>query len=275
MTLGALLVPGTPASAASATSDAPGGPGSVVTGAGADYSLAASNRAGVRIAAEEGVHGGPSARSVAAGQTWGHDVSGHQGPVDWKAASGMGARFVYAKATEGTGYLNPHFDQQYGGARASGMVRGAYHFARPDVGPGGPQADYFVDHGGGWSADGNTLPGALDVEYNPYSEDKCYGLDPAAMTAWIKDFSDTYQRRTGRAPTIYTSTSWWQLCTGGSTSFGSTNPLWLARYAPEIGPLPAGWPTHSIWQFAAEGTLPGDQNYFNGSFDQLGTLARG
>lgn len=242
--------------------------------AAADYSHAERNFAGSQIAAHEGTQGTPSAATQRADRTWGHDVSGHQGPVDWQAGAALGARFVYVKATEGTGYTNPHFSQQYDGAHGVGMTRGAYHFGRPDVSAGGAQADYFVDHGGGWTADGRTLPGALDVEYNPYG-DTCYGLDPAAMSAWIKDFSDVYQARTGRAPTIYTSTSWWQQCTGGNATFGATNPLWIARYAEQVGELPAGWTTHTIWQFANSGTLVGDQNYLNGSPANLTGLALG
>ncbi|UJW34025.1 lysozyme [Saccharothrix sp. AJ9571] len=242
----------------------------------ADYSLAEDNHAGSQIAAVEGVHGLPDhTRYTAEGQTLGHDVSGHQGAVDWHAAAGAGARFVYVKATEGTGFTNPQFGQQYNGAHGVGLIRGAYHFGRPDVSGGAEQANYFVDNGGGWAGDGKTLPGALDVEYNPYSDDKCYGKDAAGMTAWIKDFSDTYARRTGRPPVIYTSTGWWKKCTGDSTAFGGSNALWLARYAPEIGPLPAGWAYQTIWQFADSGSLPGDQNYYNGTEDRVAAMARG
>ncbi|KAG8719440.1 hypothetical protein FRC08_002825 [Ceratobasidium sp. 394] len=62
---------------------------------------------------------------------------------------------------------------------------------------------------GGWSADGKTLPGALDIEYNP-SGPTCYGLSAATMVGWIKSFSDQYNKRTGRYPTIYTTTDWWK-----------------------------------------------------------------
>ncbi|SFP76038.1 Lyzozyme M1 (1,4-beta-N-acetylmuramidase), GH25 family [Amycolatopsis arida] len=236
------------------------------------YAGAEQRHAGSQIARHEGVHGPP--RYAMPGQTLGHDVSGWQGDVDWPAAVGAGAKFVYIKATEGTGFVSKRFAQQYDGSFAEGMIRGAYHFGRPDISGGAEQARYFVDHGGGWSADGRTLPGALDMEYNPYGE-ACYGKDPGAMVGWIRDFSDTYHARTGRHPTIYTSTSWWRKCTGDSAEFGATNPLWLARYAPEIGPLPAGWPTHTIWQFADRGALPGDQNYFNGAHERLAALAQG
>lgn len=243
--------------------------------ASAAYADADEHYAGSQIARHEGGQSGaePSASGPEGPRTLGNDVSRWQGDVDWKRTAADGAKFSYVKATEGTGYRNPHFTQQYNGSYDAGMIRGAYHFARPDRSSGAKQANYFVDHGGGWSDDGRTLPGALDVEYNPYGDDPCYGLSKAAMTAWIKAFSDTYTQRTGRAPTIYTSTSWWRLCTGDSAAFGSTNPLWIARYSGSVGELPAGWPTHTIWQYSDKGELPGDQNYFNGDHSRLRVLA--
>jgi GH25 family lysozyme M1 (1,4-beta-N-acetylmuramidase) len=139
-----------------------------------------------------------------------------------------GISFVYIKATEGTGYLNPYFSQQYEGSYKAGLIRGSYHFARPDVSSGAAQADYFVAHGGGWSADGKTLPGALDIEYNPYGQ-TCYGMSHASMVEWVKSFSDTYHTKTKRYPVIYSTTNWWAECTGNSGAFGETNPLWVAR----------------------------------------------
>lgn len=55
------------------------------------------------------------------------------------------------------------------------------------------------------------------------------------MVSWIKDFSTTYHSATGVYPVIYTTTDWWNTCTGNSAAFGSTNPLWIARYASSIG----------------------------------------
>jgi GH25 family lysozyme M1 (1,4-beta-N-acetylmuramidase) len=148
--------------------------------------------------------------------------------VNWDAAKANGIAFVYIKATEGTGYLNPYFSQQYEGSYKVGMIRGSYHFARPDVGPGNVQADYFVAHGGGWSGDGQTLPGALDIEYNPHGQ-VCYGYSQSGMVAWIQSFSDQYHARTQRYPVIYSTLDWWTTCTGNSGAFGNNNPLWIAR----------------------------------------------
>ncbi|RDI31609.1 hypothetical protein DFR72_1031, partial [Lentzea flaviverrucosa] len=54
--------------------------------------------------------------------------------------------------------------------------------------------------------------------------------------------------------------------------FSSTNPLWLARYAATVGPMPFKWPFHTIWQHSA---APIDQNVFSGGADRLAVLATG
>ncbi|MEU6079535.1 lysozyme [Streptomyces sp. NPDC047108] len=212
---------------------------------------------------------GPAAAGVE-----GVDVSGHQGAVEWAALWNSGVRFAYVKATEGNYYQNPSFGQQYNGSYGIGMIRGAYHFATPNDSGGAEQARYFADRGGGWSADGRTLPGVLDIEYNPYG-DTCYGLSRSAMVSWIRDFTDTYRARTGRDAVIYTTTDWWTQCTGNTGSFGATNPLWIARYNTTPGTLPNGWAYQTFWQYTSTGPIVGDHNRFNGTFEQLQTLANG
>ncbi|MET7638422.1 lysozyme [Streptomyces sp. NPDC005438] len=204
----------------------------------------------------------------------GVDVSGHQGNVNWQSLWNSGVKFAYVKATEGTGYQNNYFTQQYNGSYNIGMIRGAYHFALPGNSSGAAQANYFVDHGGGWSKDGKTLPGVLDIEYNPYGA-TCFGLSQSSMVNWIKDFTATYKARTGRDAVIYTTTDWWSQCTGNNGSFGGSNPLWIARYASSPGGLPAGWGFHTFWQYTSTGPIVGDHNKFNGAMDRLQALANG
>jgi GH25 family lysozyme M1 (1,4-beta-N-acetylmuramidase) len=198
----------------------------------------------------------------------GIDVSSHQGRVNWNHWWNRGKRFVWVKATEGTGYRNPYFGQQYRGSRSRGFVRGAYHFALPNRSGGAAQARFFSRNGGGWRGDGKTLPGALDMEYNPYGA-TCYGMSRAAMRKWIRSFSRTYHARWDRWPVIYTSASWWNQCVSGD--FSSTNPLWVARYASRPGPLPRGWNSWRVWQ---HGSSPIDQNIFNGSRSRLTRFAK-
>jgi GH25 family lysozyme M1 (1,4-beta-N-acetylmuramidase) len=152
------------------------------------------------------------------------------------------------------------------------LIRGAYAFANPSYSSGTAQAEYFVAHGGGWSADGKTLPGVLDIEYNPYGAE-CYGLSQSGMVSWIRAFVNEYHAKTGRWAVIYSTTDWWTTCTGNNSGFGSEDPLWLARFASSPGTLPAGWGFYTIWQYADSGTFPGDQDVFNGSSARLLALA--
>jgi len=202
----------------------------------------------------------------------GLDVSGHQPVVDWNAVASAEAQFAYIKATEGSGLVNADFASQYDGAYQAGLTRGAYHFALPNESSGAAQASYFVANGGGWTADGLTLPGALDIEYNPYGAE-CYGLSQSAMVSWIASFTDTYEALTTVWPVIYTATNWWAKCTGNYGGFAANDPLWITNPSTTAGTLPAGWSTYTFWQYASAGTFPGDQDLFNGSSSQLLQIA--
>jgi putative cell wall-binding protein/GH25 family lysozyme M1 (1,4-beta-N-acetylmuramidase) len=212
----------------------------------------------------------------------GLDVSGWQttdaahsiSSVNWTQQYSMGARFVYAKATEGNNFADASFSSQYTGATKAGLLRGAYHFALPGQSSAVAQADFFVNNGGGWTADGKTMPPLLDIEYNPYSAlgNTCYNFSQSAMVTWIKDFSNRVKARTGRLPMIYTTTDWWTQCTGNSNAF-STQPLHIAAYSTVLGALPKSWTVQSVWQYSSTGPFAGDSNAWNGTEASLKTFA--
>ncbi|HET9690667.1 MAG TPA: GH25 family lysozyme, partial [Acidimicrobiales bacterium] len=187
---------------------------------------------GATFAAHTNAFAGPGVATRFVTGTPGIDVSNWQGQIDWGAVAAQGVRFAYIKATEATTYTDPRYGANSSGASAAGLLHGAYHFAVPNASSGTAQADFFVDHGGTWAADGRTLPPALDIEYDPYGSDPCYGLSPQQMTAWVGDFTTRVYDRTGRWPLIYTTTNWWSTCTAGSTSAGAHSPLWLASWGP-------------------------------------------
>ncbi|KAI0190775.1 glycoside hydrolase family 25 protein [Xylaria flabelliformis] len=198
----------------------------------------------------------------------GFDISHYQSSVNFGAAYSAGARFVIIKATEGTDYIDPSFSSHYSGATNAGLIRGGYHFAHLDTSSGATQANYFIAHGGGWSGDGITLPGMLDLEGS------CV-LSASATVAWIKDFSNTYHSKTGVYPLLYTNPSWWSSCTGNSNAFVNTNPLVLARYSSSAGTPPGSWPYYTIWQYNDAYTYGGDSDSFNGDMAALLRLAKG
>jgi GH25 family lysozyme M1 (1,4-beta-N-acetylmuramidase) len=227
---------------------------------------------GSTVAAHEGAAVNPVSPRSSTPQLPGIDISGYQGNVNWSAVAPY-IDFVYIKATEGTYYTNPYFAEQYNGSYQHGVIRGSYHFAIPNNSSGSAQADYFIGHGGGWSADGKTLPGALDIEYNPYGA-TCYGLSQGSMVNWIWNFVNEYAAREHAYPVIYSTTNWWQSCTGNYSGFGAYDPLWIANYsASGGGPLPAGWGYYTFWQYASSGSEPGDQDVFNGAYSRLQALA--
>lgn len=249
-------------------------PASTATLSGISASgISASQSSAQGLASGQALAQGRSAWTPTGG-TLGMDVSSHQRNVNWASAYAAGSRFAYVKATEGGYYTNPYFGQQYNGSAASGMVRGAYHFANPRTSSGADQARYFVQNGGGWSADGQTLPGLLDIEFNPYPAygNTCFNMTPAQLTAWTRDFVDTYRSLTGRAPMVYTATSWWSHCVG-SPQFGAL-PLHLASYSTVVGAIPAGWSGYDIWQFTDSGPFVGDSNFFPGTVNDLKVLAK-
>ncbi|WP_327287466.1 GH25 family lysozyme [Streptomyces sp. NBC_01198] len=266
---GLALLAGTPWGVAQASAAAPAGP-AVHWHEDADHmgsGLAARTPAGA-------VAGSGQALRAAAGTLKGLDVSAYQENINWASVAAGGASFAYVKATEGVDYTSGQFSKQYNGSAAAGLIRGAYHFALPDASSGSSQADYFVAHGGGWSDDGKTLPGALDIEYNPYGA-TCYGLSQSAMTSWITAFSSEYHAKTGRYPVVYSTRDWWSSCTGNSATPGRLDPLWIADYGGAPTPLPNGWSTYTIWQNAAGGTFPGDRDVFNGTAAGLAAFAHG
>ncbi|MFF5312149.1 GH25 family lysozyme [Streptomyces massasporeus] len=127
----------------------------------------------------------------------------------------------------------------------------------PDRSSGRARAARFVHNGGGWTAHGRTLPPALDIEYNPYDDERgrC-GPSKAEMVSWITSLGDEIERLTCRRPVICTTTHrpvtcttthGWNTRTGGSGVFAAGHALWIARHdAAGPGALPAG---RSSWTF--------------------------
>jgi GH25 family lysozyme M1 (1,4-beta-N-acetylmuramidase) len=196
----------------------------------------------------------------------GIDVSHYQGSINWTSVKNAGVQWAYIKATESTTYKDPTFNANYVNAYNAGLIRGAYHFARPADSSGAAQATYFATHGGGWSADNHTLPGMLDLEAS------------CASVSWIRDFYNTYKARTGRDIVIYTSASWWNNCTGGSNAFAALTPLDVASWGASTPTMPRGFSVYTMWQYTDKGSVSGisgavDRDTFNGSSARLLALA--
>ena len=179
----------------------------------------------------------------------GIDVSHFQGDVNWLSVAQSGVSFAFAKATEGTSYVDPKFAANWAGMKDAGIQRGAYHFFEPDDGT--TQGQHFLATLG---SDHGELPPVCDLETgSPAQSD---------VQAWL----DTVQQGTGVTPIIYASRSF---ANDHLRAFGSY-PLWLAEYTSASEPtLPSAWDTWTFWQHSDGGSVPGvsgsvDEDYHNG-----------
>ena len=168
----------------------------------------------------------------------GIDVSSHQGKVNWAAGSTRAGASPTSRPPRARRYRNPYFSSQYNGSAKAGMIRGAYHFANPagksgvDPGPLLRQARRRLDgrrQDAARRARHRVQPVRLDLLRREQEEDG--GLD--------QGFTQEYKRLTTRDAVIYTTADWWNRCTGNTTKFSTTNPLWAARYGTKTaGKLP-------------------------------------
>lgn len=66
--------------------------------------------------------------SLRAGETYGIDVSHHQGAIDWRRVRADGIEWAYIKGTEGGDHRDPRFVENWFAAKDAGLARGQYHF---------------------------------------------------------------------------------------------------------------------------------------------------
>ncbi|KAK2755111.1 hypothetical protein FQN54_006640 [Arachnomyces sp. PD_36] len=136
--------------------------------------------------------------------------------VDWEAAYRDGSRFVNIKATEGDTGIAEHLEDNWKDAEREGFICGAYHIGRPVAGAGKTQAEFFINHGGRWYPDNNTLSGTLEIRAPEYG-DQCYGLSSDETLEYVTDWTEAYYKSEGRSPFLRFNLAWWDNCTNESS----------------------------------------------------------
>ena len=195
----------------------------------------------------------------------GIDVSDHQGTVDWNAVQQAGKVFVFIKATDGITWTDPDFATNWSGAKAAGLLRGAYHFYETDDDPTA-QAQNFLN---AVQLAPGDLPPVVDIERIDSGGSASQAVQD--LQTWL----DAVEQATGRVPIIYTSPTFWNSL--GTSAFGRY-PLWVAEYGVTSPKLPAGWAGWTFWQYSESGTVAGisgsvDLNVFQGTSAELEALA--
>lgn len=199
----------------------------------------------------------------------GCDVSMFQNTIDWPNF-GQCTGFVAAKATQGIGWTDPNFGNNWYQAGIAGLPRIAYDFGVPAHTSGHTESFYLrqVLTRYGFNPFDNT---GLDLEDDPTNP-----LDPAAdLAAFAIDWANDQIANLGIVkPWLYSNRSFLtahKLCT---PEVAAVFNLWLAEWGPVIPATVAPWPNWGIWQWSKVGSLPGigpviDLDYFAGTVDQL------
>jgi lysozyme len=200
----------------------------------------------------------------------GIDVSHFQRAVDWAAVAASEIRFCFIKATEGAANVDPRFIQNWRGAGAAGLLRGAYHFFHPTV-PAATQAESFIRTV--VRLEPGDLPPVLDLEVPAAWGTIAQSARAPLAIQWL----ETVERRLGATPIVYLSPAFAIEILKGAPALGRF-PAWLAHYTDAAAPMvPKPWESWTFWQYTREGktpgvTLPVDLDRFNGSLDDLKAL---
>jgi lysozyme len=191
----------------------------------------------------------------------GIDVSHHQGQIDWSAVKGADVRFSYIKATEGAGFKDSNFADNWRGCEANGIVRGAYHFFTFET-AGKLQADNFISQ---VPAAADALPPAIDLEFSGYN--KVRRPLPSDFQRELSVFWDALERHYGKMPVVYTTTDFQEQYLGRM-------PIERLLIREVILRPRQPW---TFWQFSSRGRVSGistyvDWNVFNGTLPQFEAL---
>lgn len=201
-------------------------------------------------------------------KTFGIDISHYQEVKDiqWDSLSiahrSIPLKFVVMRATMGNRGKDKNFNTFWRLAREHQLVRGAYHFYRPDEDPV-RQANNFLETVK--LEEGDLVP-VLDIEKKSlrYSHPELI----ENLKTWCKIVEEKY----GRKPIIYTYYHYYKDYLRGEFD---DYPLWLANYNDVLEPSVQDlW---KMWQFTEKGIVYGintkvDLNVYNGSFSSFKKL---
>lgn len=200
----------------------------------------------------------------------GFDISNYQGlhsVADFQSAKAAGFLFVAIKCSEGVGYADPDFTNNWANAGAAGLARIAYHFCRPSNNSAASEVNWFLRCLGSAIGPGDNV--AADVE-----------AAAGEVGPWVASFLGALQAPTGVAKPFLYSGNWF---IPGHLDYAPlvTYPLWDAIYnTGTVWPTPvAPWTTVSVWQHADNQAVPGfgnvDGDRYNGTIDSLKALGKG
>jgi lysozyme len=192
----------------------------------------------------------------------GIDVSEYQEKISWSFVDTLEQkypiRFVFIRATVGKDRVDHRFERNWLGAKENKMIRGAYHYYRPNENSVA-QAKLFIRSVDLHKGD---LPPVLDIEKLP--RDQSIDSLKVGLKRWLRIVESHYKVK----PIIYTGEKYYA---DFLKEEFSEYLFWIANYNFYREKIDSDW---LFWQFTEKASVPGiktnvDVNIYNGDLEQL------
>ncbi len=189
------------------------------------------------------------------------DVSKWQGAIDWpRVANEGGVTCAVMRATLGATGFDDRFDANWQGSRVAGIARrGVYHYVITSAPAAGQLNNILATTGG----DFGTEPVTLDVERTSAEVKAMQAGWQFPKTAYTAMLLELVNGLAQRVPVrIYTS-KWEWLAMTTMPAWAASYPLWVAGYPLDPNntayrpAVPAPWADWTVWQYTADGHVPG------------------
>jgi lysozyme len=170
------------------------------------------------------------------------DLSHYDPANDYAKVKAAGIVGVIYKATQGTGYQDPTYDQQRRAALKAGLKWGAYHF-----GDGSDVKLQVANFLGFAQIDPETIF-CLDYEPNASSQ---------MSLAQAKDFITQVENGLGRITecVLYSGNQIKEQLGNKKDAWWGARRLWLAQYG-STPTWPPAWTKYWLWQYSGDGQGP-------------------
>lgn len=193
-----------------------------------------------------------------ANQTFGIDVSSHNGSIDWSKVKNAGVKFAIIRAGYGRYAVDDYFYTNIKNALANGIAVGVYWFSYAlDVNGAKEEANKCLETIKGYNV---TLPVFFDFEYDTvrYAKDNGVTLGKNEFNNHTVAFCEVI-KQAGYTPGVYYNYDYYKSYVDNSKI--GKYAIWYAQYSSN--PVVTNY---TIWQYSSSGTVNGisgkvDVNY--------------
>ena len=182
----------------------------------------------------------------------GIDVSRWQGSINFTEVANDGIDIVYIKATQGTTYVSPTFEEQYINAKNNGLKIGFYHYVTArTVEEARNEAQFFAS-----KISGKQIDCKLAMDFEEFGN-----LSQEEINAIGLAFMKRLEELTNKPTVIYSNTYAARTIWNGEII---KYPLWVAEYGVSKPRDNGKWNSYVGWQYTNMGNIKG----INGNVDR-------